>query len=105
VVSLSVARRTQEIGIRMALGAPKQQVLLLVIRQGMRLALAGVGIGVIAALVLSRVMGSLLYEVQPTDPLTFVSVSCLLVAVAFLACWMPARRATKIDPMTALRCE
>ena len=105
VVSLSVARRTKEIGIRVALGAPKQQVLRLVLRQGMQLALAGVGIGVVAALALSRVMSSLVFEVKPTDPLTFVSVSCLLVVVALLACWVPARRAAGIDPIVALRCE
>lgn len=105
VVSLSAARRTREIGIRMALGARKPQVLLLVVRRGMGLALVGLGLGVVAAFALSRVMASLLYEIKPTDPLTFVSVAGLLVAVAYLACWLPARRAVKVDPMEALRYE
>ena len=104
-VSLSVAGRTREIGVRMALGASRQQVLRLVIRQGVSLALAGVGIGVVLAFALSRAMSSLLYEVRPTDVPTFLSVSCLLVAVSFLACWLPARRAANVDPMVALRCE
>ncbi len=105
VVSLSVARRTRDIGIRMALGARRQQVLLLVIRHGMGLAGAGLGIGVVAALALSRVMTSLLYEVKPTDPFTFAGVAGLLVAVACLACLLPAWRAAKTDPMEALRYE
>jgi predicted permease len=105
VVSLSVARRTRDIGIRMALGARKQQVLLLVIRHGMGLAVTGIGIGVVAALALSRVMTSLLYEVKPTDPFTFAGMAGLLVAVACLACFIPARRAAKVDPMEALRYE
>jgi predicted permease len=105
VVSLSVARRTQEIGIRMALGARMPQVLLLTIRRGMGLALAGLSIGVVAALALSRVMTSLLYEVKPTDPPTFAGVAGLLLAVACLACYLPARRAARIDPMEALRYE
>ena len=83
----------------------KRNVLSLIIGQGMRLTLIGVGIGVAAALALTRVMSSLLYEVAPSDPLTFVAVSLLLVGIALVACWLPARRATKVDPMVALRCE
>jgi predicted permease len=105
VVSLSVARRTREIGIRMALGARQSQVLLLVIRRGMGPALVGLAIGVGAALALSRVMTGMLYEVKPTDPLTFAGASGLLVAVACFACWLPARRAASVDPMRALRTE
>jgi putative ABC transport system permease protein len=105
VVSLSVARRTKEIGTRVALGVPKQQVLLLVFRQGMRLALAGVGIGLFAAFALRRLMSSVLYDFKPTDPLMFVSGSRLFVLVALLACWVPARWAAGSDPIVALRCE
>jgi ABC-type lipoprotein release transport system permease subunit len=89
----------------MALGAQKCNVFSLVIGQGMKLALAGVGLGVLAALALARVMRGLLYGVEPFDPLTFAAVSLLLVAVAGLACWLPARRAVKVDPMEAMRCE
>jgi predicted permease len=105
VIGYSVAQRTREIGIRIALGAQKENVLSLVLGQGMRLALMGVFIGVLAALGLTRVMKALLFEVKPTDPLTFGSVSLLLVGITLLACWLPARRATKVDPIVALRCE
>ncbi len=105
VVSLSVARRTREIGIRVALGAPKGNVLLLLIRHGMGLTFVGLAIGVGVALALTRVLTSQLYEVTATDPLTFIGVTGMLVAVGALACYVPARRAAKIDPMEALRYE
>ncbi len=105
VLAFNVTQRTQEIGIRMALGAQRRDVLGLVVCQGMRLALLGVGIGLAAALALSRVLQTLLFEVKPTDPLTFTAVSLALIAVALLACWLPARRAALVDPMEALRYE
>ena len=105
VIAYSATRRTHEIGIRIELGAQKWNVLGLVIGQGMSLALIGVGIGGAAALALARLMSSLLYEVEPTDPPTFVAVSFLLLAIALFACWVPARRAARIDPMEALRYE
>jgi putative ABC transport system permease protein len=105
VLAYAVTQRQREIGIRMALGAQKRNVLSLVIGQGMKLALMGVVIGVLAALALTRVLSNLLYEVRPTDALTFTAVSLLLLGVALFACWLPARRAAKIDPMEALRYE
>ncbi len=105
VISYSVSRRTHEIGIRMALGAEKKDVLRLVVRQGLRLTLVGVAAGVAGALALSRFMSSVLFGVKPTDPLTFTVVSAILVAVALLATYVPARRAAKVDPMVALRYE
>ena len=105
LLAYSVSQRTQEIGIRMALGAQKRDVLSLVIGQGFKLALVGTITGVAAALVLTRLMRTLLYEVEPTDPLTFIGVSLLLLAVGLLACWFPARRAAKVHPMVALRYE
>jgi ABC-type lipoprotein release transport system permease subunit len=105
VTSYAVAQRTQEIGLRMALGAQASDVLKLVLRNGMSLAFIGAAVGVAGAYALTRVMSSLLFEVVPTDLATFITVSVSLIAVALLACFIPARRATKVDPLVALRYE
>ena len=105
VMSYSVTQRTHEIGIRVALGAQRHEVIVLIARQGMTMALAGLGVGLAAALLLTRVLSSLLFKVSATDPLTFVLIATLLLAVALGACFVPARRATGMDPMLALRHE
>ena len=105
VLAFAVSQRTREIGIHLALGARTRDVLVMVIKQGMSLVLIGVGLGVAGAYALTRTMRSLLFEVGPTDPLTFGLVALLLAVIGFIACYVPARRATKVDPLVALRYE
>jgi putative ABC transport system permease protein len=105
VISYMVSERTHEIGIRLALGAQRQNIMRLVVRQGLMLAIAGGAIGLVGALIVSHLMAGLLYGVRPTDPATFVGVAVLLICAALLACYAPARRAIRVDPMVALRHE
>jgi putative ABC transport system permease protein len=105
LISYSAARRTPEIGIRLALGAQRSEVMRLVMEQGARVALMGLGIGIAGALALTRLMSSLLFGVTATDPFTFAAVAILLTLVALAASFLPARRATRVDPMVVLRYE
>jgi putative ABC transport system permease protein len=105
VISYTVSERTHEIGIRRALGAQSSNLLRMILRQGLRLAVAGAIVGLLGALVVSRLMAGVLYGVAPTDPLTFALVALLLLIVAFAACYIPARRAISVDPLVALRHE
>jgi ABC-type antimicrobial peptide transport system permease subunit len=105
LLAFSVTQRQREMGIRLALGAQRFDVLSLVVGQGLRLTLAGVFIGLLGSFALTRVLASVLFGVTPSDPLTFVGVTLLLLLVAVLASWLPARRATNVHPMKALRCE
>jgi ABC-type antimicrobial peptide transport system permease subunit len=98
-----VARRTNEIGVRMALGASRSTILGMVLRHGLWTAVIGIAAGIATSFLVTRAMVSLLFGLSPTDPLTFAGVSLLLIAVALVACYVPARRATKVDPMVALR--
>jgi putative ABC transport system permease protein len=105
VLAYAVSQRTPELGIRQALGAQKRDILKLVLKQGMKVALAGVALGLISGLAITRLMKNLLFGVAATDPVTFAGIALLLIFVAMLACYLPARRATKVDPLTALRSE
>jgi putative ABC transport system permease protein len=105
VMAFSVSQRTREIGIRIALGAHSRDVLRLILRQGARLAITGSIIGVVCAFFLRRIMASFLFGLSANDPLVLTIVPCIMVLVILMACWLPARRATRIDPMVALRYE
>ncbi len=105
VVSYSVSQRTNEIGVRMALGANRIDVVRLIVRQGMRLTLIGIGCGLVLSFAATRVLAGLLYGIKPGDPGTFAAVALFLAAVALMSCYFPARRAASIDPMKALRAE
>jgi putative ABC transport system permease protein len=105
VMAYVVGQRTHEIGVRMVLGAAPQNVLNMILKRGLMLALLGTAVGLAASILLTRFLRTLLYGIQPTDAVTFVVVTLTLLAVAFVACWLPARRAARVDPMVALRYE
>jgi putative ABC transport system permease protein len=105
MLAYSVSQRTQEIGVRMALGASRDDVFRLVVAYGVRVALAGIVLGVVGAFAVTRVVASFLYNVSPTDPVSFIGTAAFLIGVALAASWIPARRATAVDPMIALRAE
>jgi ABC-type antimicrobial peptide transport system permease subunit len=105
VISYLVERRTQELGLRIALGAQSRNVLQLVLGDGLRMTVSGVAVGLVAAFGLTRLLTGMVYGVSTTDPATFAAMAVLLIVVALLACYIPARRATKVDPLTALRYE
>ena len=105
MLAYSVNQRTREIGVRLALGAPRAAVLQLIVREGMTVGSLGIGAGLIGALALSRALASLVFDVAVRDPLTYVSISAVLMLVALAACLMPARKASRVDPMVALRWE
>jgi putative ABC transport system permease protein len=103
VLAYSVAQRTGEFGIHLALGARGSDILRLVVGQGIRLVAVGLALGLVASFVLTRLIANLLFGVSPADPLTFAGIALAFLLVALLACWLPARRATKVDPLVALR--
>ena len=105
VMTYSVTRRAAEIGIRMALGAQRSDILRMVLSEGLRLALIGIAIGAAGSLALARLLANFLYAIPLTDPITYVAVALLLIAVALMACYIPALRATRLDPLIALRCD
>lgn len=105
VMAYSVSTRKQEMGIRLALGASPEDILRLIVGQGMRMTLIGVGVGIAVSLALTRLLANLLFGVGAADPLVFTGASLVLMGTAFFACYLPARRATRVDPISALRCE
>jgi putative ABC transport system permease protein len=104
-MAYAVSHRTHELGVRIALGAGSRNVLSIVLNQGLRVAAVGVALGLVASFALTRLISGLLFEVKPTDPTTFALVTVALLAVALAACWIPAHRATRVDPIVALRYE
>jgi predicted permease len=105
VISYIVNERTRDIGIRLALGAQREKIIAMVLRQGLGMAMAGAALGLVGSVIVSHLMAGLLYGVSPNDPLTFIGVTVVLTAVALMACWIPARRAVRVDPLVALRYE